>query len=118
MRNKKVVLTSVNKSDSKYTPGEVRAFDNVIKKIHVMTLFCSTHHHGGKSPGTEQRHLACCNVMNDFITRGSIFKEAILYTASSPWPESSALRPQFCQMAAFPCTMPSLLPGTADVNIM
>lgn len=64
MRNKKVVLTSVNKSDSKYTPGEVRAFDNVIKKIHVMTLFCSTHHHdGGKSPGTEQRHLNLLVVM-------------------------------------------------------
>lgn len=26
MRNKKVVLTSVNKSDSKYTPGVRRAF--------------------------------------------------------------------------------------------
>lgn len=115
MRNKKVVLTSVNKSDSKYTPEVRRAF--LIKKIHVMTLFCSTHHHGRKSPGTEHRHLVCCNVMNDFITRGRIFKEAILYTAS-PWPKSSALPPQFCQMAAFPCTTPSLLPGTADVNIM
>lgn len=44
MRNKEVVLTSINKSDSKYTPGEVRAFDNVIKKNtrHDFILFDSS----------------------------------------------------------------------------
>lgn len=114
MRNKKVVLTSVNKSDSKYTPEVRRAFFDKENTRHDFILLESW----TKSPGTEHRHLVCCNAMNDFITRGSIFKEAILYTASSPWPKSSALRPQFCQVAAFPCTTPSLLPGTADVNIM
>lgn len=39
MRNKKVVLTSVNKSDSKYTPEVRRAFFD--KETHVMTVFCS-----------------------------------------------------------------------------